>query len=209
LSNSGELMEAKKGTTTVGLITKDAVVIAAEQKSTMGYMVDSKVAQKVYQLDNHIGLTIAGGVGDALSMIRLLKAQFKLYKLERGPISVKAAATLLSNILHGSKYFPYINQFILAGFDKEPHVYSFDPFGGFDVRDKYYSTGTGSPFVYGVLEAEFKENMITEDAIKLVVKAIKAAIERDIGSGGKRIEVAVIDKNGYKLLSEQELKKYN
>jgi 20S proteasome alpha/beta subunit len=45
LSNSGELMEAKKGTTTVGLITKDAVVIAAEQKSTMGYMVESKEAK--------------------------------------------------------------------------------------------------------------------------------------------------------------------
>jgi len=201
-------MEAKKGTTTVGLITKDAVVIAAEQKSTMGYMVDSKLAQKVYQLDDHIGLTIAGAVGDALSMVRLLKAQFKLYKLERGPITVKAAATLLSNILHGSKYFPYINQFILAGFDSEPNVYSFDPFGGFDHRDNYYSTGSGSPFVYGVLEAEFKENMAINEAIALVIKAIKAAIERDIGSGGKEIEVAVIDKSGFKQLSKQEVKKY-
>jgi len=155
-----------------------------------------------------MGLTIAGMVGDALSMVRLLKAQFKLYKLERGPISVKAAATLLSNILHGSKYFPYINQFILAGFDKEPGLYSFDPFGGFDVRDKFYSTGSGSPFVYGVLEAEFKEGMVTEEAIKLAVKAIKAAIERDIGSGGKGFNVAVIDKNGFKELSKQELKKY-
>ena len=208
MSNSGGIMEAKKGTTTVGLITKDAVVIAAEQKSTMGYMVDSKLAQKVYQLDDHIGLTIAGAVGDALSMVRLLKAQFKLYKLERGPITVKAAATLLSNILHGSKYFPYINQFILAGFDSEPNVYSFDPFGGFDHRDNYYSTGSGSPFVYGVLEAEFKENMAINEAIALVIKAIKAAIERDIGSGGKEIEVAVIDKSGFKQLSKQEVKKY-
>ena len=202
-------MDAKKGTTTLGLITKDAVVIAAEQKSTLGYMIDSKVAQKIYKLDEHIGLTIAGMVGDALSMVRLLKAQFKLYELERGPISIKAAATLLSNILHGSKYFPYINQFILAGFDKEPSLYSFDPFGGFDVRDNFYSTGSGSPFVYGVLEAGFKENMVREEAIALVIKAIKAAIERDVGSGGKEIQVAVIDKNGYRELSKQELKKYS
>jgi proteasome beta subunit len=202
-------MEAKKGTTTVGLIAKDAVVIGAEQKSTLGYMIDSKVAQKIYQLDDHIGLTIAGMVGDALAMVRLLKAQFKLYKLERGPISIKAAATLLSNILQSTKYFPYINQFILAGYDKEIGLYSFDPFGGFDVRDKYYSTGSGSPFVYGVLEAGFKENMTTEEAIALVIKAIKAAIERDIGSGGKEIQVAVIDKNGYKELGKQDLKKYS
>jgi proteasome beta subunit len=202
-------MEAKKGTTTVGLIAKDAVVIGAEQKSTMGYMVDSKVAQKVYQLDDHIGLTIAGYAGDALSMIRLLKAQFNLYKLERGPISVKAAATLLSNILHGSKYFPYLNQFILAGFDSEARLYSFDPLGAFDTKDKYYSTGSGSPFVYGVLEVGFKENMETAEAIALVIKAIKAAIERDIASGGKEIQVAVIDKNGYKELGKQDLKKYS
>ncbi|MFH1473517.1 MAG: proteasome subunit beta [Candidatus Aenigmatarchaeota archaeon] len=202
-------MDVKKGTTTIGLITKDSVVIAAEQKSTMGYMVDSKLAQKIYKLDDHIGLTIAGGVGDAQSMVRLLKAQFNLFKLERGPITVKAAANLLSNIMHGSKYYPYINQFILAGFDKEPNVYSFDPFGGYDHNDKYYSTGSGSPFAYGVLEAGFKENMTTADAIALVINAIKAAKERDIASGGKRIEVAVIDKNGFKQLSEQEVKKYS
>jgi proteasome beta subunit len=201
-------MEEKKGTTTIGLIAKDAVVLAAEQKSTMGFMVDSKVAQKVYQLDDHVGLTIAGSVGDALAIVRLLKAQFKLYKLDRGPITLRAAATLLSNILQGSKYFPYINQFILAGYDKEPSVYSFDPFGGFDVKDKFYSTGSGSPFAYGVLEAEFKENMIVDDAIALIIRAIKTAIERDIGSGGKEIQVAVIDKNGYRELSKQELKKY-
>jgi len=201
-------MDIKKGTTTVGIIAKDAVVIGAEQKSTMGYLVDSKVAQKIYALDDHIGLTIAGSVGDALAMIRLLKAQLKLYKLERGPITLKAAANLLSNILHGSKYFPYINQFILAGYDAQPALYSFDPLGGFDVKDKFYSTGSGSPVAYGVLESGFKENMTNEEAIALIIKAIKAAIERDIGSGGKEIQVAIIDKNGFKELAPQELKKY-
>ena len=198
----------KTGTTTIGLIGKDFVILGAEQKSTMGYLVDSKVAQKIYQLDDHIGLTIAGSVGDALAMVRLLKAQLKLYKLERGPITVRAAATLLSNILQGSKYYPYMNQFILAGFDKEPVVYSMDPLGGFDVKDKFYSTGSGSPFAYGVLEAEFKENMTVEEATALVMKAIKTAIERDIGYGGKEIQISVIDKNGFRELSRQDLKKY-
>jgi len=166
------------------------------------------VAQKIYQLDDHIGLTIAGSVGDALAMVRLMKAQLKLYKLERGPITVKGAATLISNILQGSKYFPYMNQFIIAGYDKEPAVYSVDPFGGFDFKDKFYSTGSGSPFAYGVLEAEFKEGISVEEGIGLVIRAIKTAIERDIGSGGKEIQVAVIDKNGYRDLSKQDLKKY-
>jgi len=201
-------MDVKKGTTTIGLIAKDAVVIGADQKSTMGYMVDSKMAQKIYKVSDNIGLTIAGSVGDAGSIVRILRAQFKLYNIERGPITVRGAATLLANILQGAKYYPFMNQFILAGFDKGPAVYSFDPLGGFDVNDKYFSTGSGSPFVYGVMEAEFKENMEVNDAIALVVKAIKCAIQRDIASGGKEIQVAVIDKNGYRELSSQEMKKY-
>jgi proteasome beta subunit len=206
----GESMEKtlKTGTTTVGLICKDAVIIAADQKATMGYMVDSKVAQKIHQLEDHIGMTIAGSVGDAYSLIRLLKAQFKLYKLERGPISVKAAATLLANILHGSKWFPYMNQLIIAGFDdKGPQIYSLDPLGGWDMKDKYYSTGSGSPFAYGYLESGFKENSEEEEAVKIAINAVKVARERDIASGGKSIDVAVIDKNGFRELNESQIKK--
>jgi proteasome beta subunit len=200
-------MEAKKGTTTLGIIAKDAIVIAAEQKSTMGYLVESKEAQKVYQIDDHIGLTIAGSVGDAQAIVRLLKAQLKLFRLDRGPITVKAAATLLSNILQGSKYYPYMNQFILGGYDKEGKIYSMDLLGGFDEVYNFTSTGSGSPFAYGVLEAEFKENMTTEEAVSLAVKAIRAAVERDIGSGGKSIQIAVIDKNGFKEMPKQPTRK--
>jgi len=199
----------KTGTTTIGLIAKDAVVMAAERKSVLGYMVESKVAKKIHKLDEHVGLTIAGMVGDALALVRLLKAQFKLYKLDRGPITIRAAATLLSNILQSTKYFPYLTMLILAGYDSKPGLYSFDPFGGFSEKDKYYSTGSGSPFAYGVLEAEFKENLSVEEAIPLVIKAVKVAIERDIGSGGKGFEVAVVDKNGYRKLSQQEIKKFS
>ncbi|MCD6477285.1 MAG: archaeal proteasome endopeptidase complex subunit beta [Candidatus Aenigmarchaeota archaeon] len=196
----------KTGTTTVGILVKDAVIIATDQKASMGYMVASKRSQKLFQLDDHIGMTIAGTAADALAIVRILRAQFKLYKLERGPITLKAAATLLSNILHGSKYFPYLNQFILAGYDNKPHVYSFDPLGAFDERESFHSTGSGSPFVYGVLEDQYKPNMSVEQGVELVKRAIKAAVERDIASGGKEIEIAVIDKNGFRLLPPEPLK---
>lgn len=201
--------ELHTGTTTLGLLAKGAVILAADKKATMGYLVDSKVARKVYQLDDHIGLTIAGSVGDALAMVRLLKAQFKLYKLERGPITIKAAATLMSNILQGSKWMPYYNQFIIAGYDSQgPQVYGMDLLGGWSAMDKYYSTGSGSPFAYGVLEAEYKDNITAEDAISLAIRAVKAAVERDIGSGGRGFTIAVIDGNGYRELSEAEISKY-
>jgi proteasome beta subunit len=200
----------KTGTTTIGIIAKDGVIIASEKKATIGYMVDSKVAKKVYKLDDHIGLTIAGSVGDAMAMVRILKAQFRLFKLDRGPITIKAAASLLSNILHNNKYYPYYNQFIIAGFDKRgPQVYSMDPVGGGSHTDKYYSTGSGSPFAYGVLEGDFKENLSKQDAAKLAVKALRSAVGRDIASGGKGFTVVIIDSNGYHELTDTEISKLN
>ena len=204
-----EVQTLKTGTTTLGIIAKDSVIIAAEQKATMGYLIESKQAQKIHKLADNIGLTIAGSVRDAQSIIRLMRAQLKLYLLDRGSVTVKAAAALLSNILQGSKFYPYYNLFILAGYDNRgPQISSLDPIGSSSSEDKFYSTGSGSPYAYGVLEAGFKENMSTEDAIALAIRSIKSAIERDIGSGGKGISIAVINKDGYKELTPQELKKY-
>ncbi|NOZ81866.1 MAG: archaeal proteasome endopeptidase complex subunit beta [Candidatus Micrarchaeota archaeon] len=187
----------KTGTTTVGIIFRDGVVLASDKQATLGYMVESKKAKKIYRLDDHIGISVAGLVGDIHSMVRLLRAHFKLYKLERGPISVRAAATLVSNVLHGSKFFPYLVQIILGGFDGKPGLYAFDPYGGTSEEDKFYSTGSGSPFAYGVLESGYRENLTRDEAVKLAVKAVKTAMERDTGSGFG-VTVAVIDKNGYR-----------
>lgn len=207
MTKTGEL---KTGTTTVGIICKDGVVLAAEKKATIGFTIDSKVSRKIYKLDDHIGLTIAGSVGDAMAIVRLMKAQLKLYKLERGPITVKAAAALLQNILQGNKFFPYMNMFILGGFDVNgPQIWSLDPVGGGSTLDKFYSTGSGSPFAYGVLEAEFKDGITVAEGAPLAIKAVKVAIERDIGSGGKGFMVAVITKDGYKELTEAEIKSHS
>ena len=187
----------KTGTTTVGMICKDGVVLGAERKATIGYMIDSKETRKIYPLDTHIAMTIAGSVGDAQSLIRMLKAQFKLYKLERGPITVKAGATLLSNILQGNKWMPYWNQLIIGGFDQTgPHVFSLDPVGGASSTEKFYSTGSGSPFAYGVLESEYKEGIDTKEGTRIVLKALSSAVARDIASGGKGFMIITITEKG-------------
>ena len=204
-----EVQTLKTGTTTVGIICRDGVVLAAEKKATMGYTIDSKVSRKVYQLDNHIGMTIAGSVGDAMAIVRLMRAQLKLFSLERGPMTVKAAAALLENILQGNKYYPYMNMFILGGFDVNgPQIWSLDPVGGGSNLDKYYSTGSGSPFALGALEAEYDENITVVEGAALAIRVIKVAIERDIGSGGRGFTVAMITKDGYKELNEAEIKSY-
>ena len=192
----------KTGTTTVGLICKDAVVVAAEKKSTMSYLVASKDTKKILQLDDHIVMTTAGASGDAQVLARILKAEYKLFDIEnKRKISVKAAATLLSNILQSSKIYPYYVQLIIAGVDDNgPQIFDLDAIGGMEEEKRFFSTGSGSPMALGVLEDQYKENMSVEEGVDLAVRAIKAAIERDIASGGNAIDVAIITKDGIKFL---------
>jgi proteasome beta subunit len=189
------------GTTTVGIVCKDAVILGAEKKSTLGYLVASKESEKILPLDIHIAMTIAGASGDAQVLARYLRAEFKLFEIEhRRKITVRGAAVLLSNILQNSKYFPYYVQLIIGGVDDSgPHIFDLDAIGGIEEDKKFISTGSGSPIALGVLEDQYKEEMSVEEAKELAIRAIKAAIERDIGSGGKAIDIAIITKDGIKF----------
>ena len=95
---------------------------------------------------------------------------------------------------------------IVGGFDKDgPHVYSVDPVGGVE-EDKFMSTGSGSPIAYGVLEDGFKEGLTREEGIKLAVRSIRSARERDVFSGGRDIVVVTIDKDGLKFVDKEKTK---
>ncbi len=198
-------MKLKTGTTTVALLCKDAVVLAADRKATMGYLVASKDARKILKLDEHIGMTIAGVVGDAQTLERYLKAELKLYRLhEERRMSVKSAASLAANILYTRRFYPYYVQLIIAGYDTKPQIYTLAPDGS-AIQEKYYSSGSGSPMVFGVLEHDYKDDMEVEDAKRLAVQAVAAAVQRDIASGGSGIDLVVIDKKGVHEFTDSEI----
>ena len=188
----------KTGTTTIGMVCRDGVVLAAEKKSTMGYLVASKETEKIGEVDDHIAMTIAGASGDAQTLVRYMRAELKLFAIQnQRKISVKGAASLLANMLQGARYSPYMVQLIIAGFDKEGgHVFSLDAIGAIEEEKKFFSTGSGSPFALGVLEDGFKDGLSVNEAGDLAVRAIRAAVERDIGSGGKAVDVVKITKDG-------------
>jgi proteasome beta subunit len=200
----------KTGTTTLGIVCKDCVILASESKTTLGSMTFAKETDKVIQIDDKIAVTTAGGGGDIQAMVRVLKAEINLYKLMRHTeITVNAVATLLSNILQGSRYYPYIAFLTIGGVDKKGvHLISSDVVGGLEEKEKYISTGSGSPFAYGVLESHYKEGMTREEGIRIAIKAVRAAMERDVFSGGKKIQVAVIDENSLKFLTKEEVEEH-
>jgi len=192
----------KTGTTTIGMICKDGVILAAEKKSTMGYLVASKESEKILPVEDHIAMTIAGASGDAQTLVRYMRAELKLFAMQNHrKISVLGAATLLGNILQGSKYFPYYVQLIIAGFDDTgPKVFTLDAIGSVEEEKKFFSTGSGSPYALGVLEDKYKDGLTVEEGAKLAARAVRSAIERDIGSGGKGIDLFAITKDGVKFL---------
>ena len=123
-------------------------------------------------------------VGDAQVLARYVKAEVELYKLKRpGPMSVKAAATLMSNILRrggGSYGFFYVG-LIVGGHDNEGgHVYSLDAAGG-SIPDNYISVGSGSPYAYGVLEDHYKKDMPLDDSIDLAITRLERRHEEGLG----------------------------
>ena len=199
--------ELKKGTTTMGLTCKDGVVIATEHRATMGTLIAHKKTQKLFKIDDNIGLTVAGLVGDAQILARYLRAEAELYRLKRGVrMPIKSAATMLSNILNARRYFPYWVQLVVAGVDDDGyHVYSLDAAGG-SIPDDYTTTGSGSPYVYGVLEDNYKEGMTTDEGINLAIRGLTAAMKRDSASGNG-IAVASITNKEFKELDDAEVQK--
>lgn len=191
----------KTGTTTIGIICKEGTVVAAEKKSTMGYLVASKETEKIIQVDDHIVMTTAGAAGDAQTLARYLRAELKLFAIQnKRKISVKGAATLLANILQGGRwtFLPYMVQLIIAGYDTNPAVFSLDAIGAIEEESKFFSTGSGSPMALGVLEDSYKEGISVVEGSKLAERAIRAAVERDISSGGRGIDIVTITKDGIK-----------
>ncbi len=196
-----------KGTTTIGMVCKDGVVLATERRATAGNLISNKATQKVFRIDANIGITIAGLVGDAQVLARYLKAEVSLYRLRRSaPLSAEGAATLLANILNGNRFYPYYAWLILGGVDaKGGHVFSVDPAGGC-IEDKFVSVGSGSTFAYGLLEEGYSRDMSTSDGVDLALRGLTAAMKRDSASGDGYL-VHIISTKEYRELTDDEINK--
>jgi proteasome beta subunit len=197
----------KTGTTILGLVCKDGVVMAAERRATMGTLIAHKATKKLYKIDEHMALCTAGLVGDLQVLSRYLCAEANLYRLKRGVLMpINSAATLMSNIMNQRKFYPYYVQLVLGGWDANGgSVYSLDAAGG-AIPDKYTAGGSGSPYVFGVLEDLYEDGLSASEGMDIAARAITAAMGRDSASGNG-ITMAVINEKEFKEISDEEIKK--
>ena len=193
-----------KGTTTLGVVCKDGVILASDTRVTMGFYVAHKFGKKVYQIDDHIGMTIAGTVADAQRVVDILTANAHLYKINMNrPMPINAAARLVANLLFNNRYVPLATQVLVGGVDDTgPHIFNLDPYGSL-TEEKSVSTGSGSPIAYGILEDNYCEGKSINELLPIVAKAVNAAMKRDVASGNS-YNIIIIDSHGYKEMTAEE-----
>lgn len=201
-----EKLKHLEGTTTVGLVCKDGVVLVTDTRATMGYLVASKLARKVYKITNAIGVTTAGGVADTQHLVNTLRVEASYYQMREGTqMSVRSSARLAANVLTAYALYPYIAVLLIGGTDASGPKLFFVDIDGSITEETMVATGSGSPVAYGVLETEFKEGTNIEEALPIAIKAIKTAMKRDIATGNE-VMAATITKKGYRELSPEEIK---
>ncbi len=195
------------GTTTVALTCSDGVVLCTDTRVTAGYLyIAHRRGKKVHQIDKHVGVTIAGTVAEAQSMIDTLKYYANLYRLENEkPIPIKSLGRISANIFFQNRYYPFIADFLIGGWDDTDGnvIYSVDFFGAIAKEDAV-STGSGSPVAYGIIEDQYRPNMKVDQVVPIAIQAVNAAIKRNAGTGDS-FDVAIITKeSGYRELPRNE-----
>jgi len=202
-------LKVQKGTTTVGIMCKDGVILAADKRATAGFVVNKRT-QKIHKITDNMAVTMAGLVSDAQLLVKLIKAEVKLKDLTTLRTStVKETANLLAGMLYMNlrkmSMVPGIVSFLLAGHDQDGHhLWDLGIDGSTTDVEDYVSDGSGSIFALGVLEALYKKGMTVEEGVKLAVKAIGAALQRDVNTGNG-IDVIVIDGKGVRTVLEKDL----
>jgi len=200
----------KTGTTTVGIVCKDGVVLCADRRVTSGYLVAYKKFHKIIKITDNIAVTVAGTVSDVQLIVKVLKAELQLRKIRLSKdVTVKETVGLLTNMVYNNirtpSMVPGISHFIVGGKDRTGiYIFDISPDGSVTPCDEYVSSGSGSVMAYGVLETLFKPGLTVADGIKLGAKAINAAVQRDIASGNG-IDVVTITKDGVSYVASKEI----
>lgn len=202
---------AKTGTCTVGVVCKDGLVLAADQRISSGEGLIVGKIKKILKLNDNIVVTTAGNVSDIQFVVKLAKAELGLKRIKAKTIpSVKEAANLFANLCYENlrKFSPVvgISHFIMGGKDSGGFtLYDITPDGSVIEEKKFATSGAyGSIIGLGIMDNEWKPNMSIEEGKKLAIKVISTAVKRD-ATVGEGIDVVVIDKSGASEIREEKV----
>lgn len=203
------------GTSLVGIVCKDGVVMAGDRKTTVGgQIVMSKDTQKVTAITDYLVISGTGTSSDIELAKKLIKAQLKLKELrDKKRPTVKEAANMIAmtsykNIRQPSM-IPFMAGLMVGGLDEngKAEIYSVEPAGSvMKIKDFDANFSSGMPYILGFLERQYRKNLSIKEGVILAIESIKSSSERDTASGCG-IDVFTITKDGINHISKQKVEK--
>lgn len=196
----------KSGTSIVGLVCRDGVVLAGDRRATAGgQIVMSKNSPKVVQVNEYIAVAGTGVASDIDISQRVFAAELKLKELKtKSRPSVKESATFFGMMTYRNIRTPSMIMnvvgMLVAGINEDGNaeLYTVEPAGGvYPVKDYDANFSSGMPYILGLLERQYKEGLSVEEGVKLAKECIKSSMERDTASGNG-IDVFTLTKEGIK-----------
>lgn len=183
------------GATVIGLVFSEGVILASDRRMSYGTFVMSKSAKKLFKITENIGVACAGLMSDMQLLAKEATYYANMFRFDNNrAMTAHALAKLLSNLLFSNRMFPLLAQTLVGGYDVgKPGVYVLDPVGSV-IQDDYAAVGTSAEVCLGVLEAYFKPKMSYEQTKELLLKALRAGVERDSGSGNGFDIMAITEK---------------
>jgi proteasome beta subunit len=202
----------KSGTTILGIVCKDGVVMAGDRRATAGNIVMSKNTPKAVQINDYLVMSATGNASDIDMQKKVIAAELKLKELKtKKRPTVKEAANFSGMVTYRSirnpSMIPSIVGTLIAGvnIDGTTELYTIEPAGtAMQVEDYDANFGSGMPYVLGLLERQYRKDMTVKEATELAVEAIKSSTQRDTASGSG-IDVIIITKDGIKQVIEKEI----
>ena len=193
--------QLKTGTTTLAIVCKDGVVVAADKRATAGTMIAMTDVDKVIPVNSQMMLTIAGSVSDAQLLVKLIKAETRLNQLRLGrQNTAKEVANLIGGLVYNmlrNSMGMSVTHFLFAAQNTNGtfEVYDIYPDGSVSLVKDFISSGSGSVFAFGVLEAIYKKGLSIEDGVILAKRSISAAMAKDSATGNGA-DIYKLTKNG-------------
>ncbi len=206
----------KSNTSILGIVCKDGVVMAGDRRATAGTIVMSKDELKVRKITDYLLVSWTGLAADARLTAKVIAAELRLKELKtKSRATVKEAANLIGMILYKNirtpSMVPSIVGILVGGFNEDgtTELYTVEPAGGvYEVKQYDANFCSGMPYILGLLERQYKKEIIVKEGVELAQEAIKASTQRDVGSGNG-IDVFTITKEGIKhVVSEAIVPEY-
>jgi len=202
----------KSGTSIVGLVFSEGIVMAGDRRATAGNLVMSKNTPKIVKINDYLALAGTGVASDIQMLQKIISAELRLKELRsKQRPTIKEAANLIAMIsfknIRQFSTIPSIAGTLVGGVNKDgsTELYTIEPAGGISqVEDYDANFSSGMPFIIGLLERQYKKDMPTKEAVELAVGCIKSSTQRDVASG-HGIDVFTITKDGIKHVIKQTI----